>query len=285
MLQRGTVNMIASGDAVATTAIMLTELVGLAAGRNLLTGEKITPRRVWLLTAQEDQSELDRKLAAVCKSFGISTRDLNNRLFAQSVAGRKLHVAALNAGGHPEVDKAVVQWIERGITENAIDVLALTPLIAFHHVNPREDFDMHTVAGEVFGGIAARTRCAIETGNHLTKKSDDVSGAPALAHAMTMIRTVTPMAVNEADRFGVAVRDRKRYVKVASNAGEVAWFKLDKLDLNGDQIDIAVPWQPRPLIAIGSKTASRSSTAELSKTAQRAPERAARGQRQNRLNA
>jgi hypothetical protein len=79
----------------------------------------------------------------------------------------------------------------------------------------------------------------------LIKKSDDVSGAPALVHAMTVVRTFAPMTKNEADQHGVAVRDRNRYVKVASNTGDVAWFMLDKLDFNGDQIPIAAPWRPK----------------------------------------
>jgi threonine efflux protein len=71
--------MLAGGDAAVTTTTMLIELVGLTPGRNLFAGRKITPRRLWLLTAQVDQAELDRRIAALCKSFGISARDLANR--------------------------------------------------------------------------------------------------------------------------------------------------------------------------------------------------------------
>jgi len=124
-----------------------------------------------------------------------------------------------------------VQWLERFIAENAIDVLALTPLLGFHHVNPLRDFDMQTVAGEVFGSIAVRTRCAIEIGNRLNKKEDEASGAPALLHAMHVVRTVTTMTAGAADRFGIAVRDRDHYVKIESKTGpivvEEAWFRLD----------------------------------------------------------
>jgi hypothetical protein len=99
MLQRGTVNMIAGRDNIVTTAVALSDLVGLAAGRNLLTGENIAPRRVWFLGAQEGQSEIDRQVAVRCSRFGISTGDIDGRLFAQSLAGRLLHVAA---HGSPE---------------------------------------------------------------------------------------------------------------------------------------------------------------------------------------
>jgi hypothetical protein len=278
MYRRGTVNMIAGADHVVTAAIMLVEAVGRAAGRDLLTGEQIAPHRTWLLSAQERQDELDRKIAAVCKPLSISTSDLGDRLVAQSVAGQLLHVATLNANGRPVIDEEAVQWFESGMVGK--DVLALTPLIAFHRVNQHDDFGASVVAREVFGGIAARTQCAVELGNHLTKK-DEVSGAPALLHATHVIRTVTTMTASEADKFVIAVRDRYRYVKVESRTGPIviaeAWFRLD-----GDLDLVAVPW-PKPalpLIAIG-KTASRPSRASLPKTAQNVPKPAQRGRRRN----
>jgi hypothetical protein len=98
---------------------------------------------------------------------------------------------------------------------------------------------------------------------------------------MHTIRTVTPLSSREGDLFGVPTRNRKRHMKVAnagSTDGEVAWFKLEKIDLNGDLIDIALPW--RPSIAIGKTT-----TARLPKTAQDAAKRARRGDQRNRLRA
>jgi hypothetical protein len=135
--------------------------------------------------------------------------------------------------------------------------------------------------------IAARTRCAVELGNHLTKK-DEVSGAPALLHAMHVVRTVTTMTASEAREFCIAERERRRFVRVESKIGciavEEAWFRLD-----GDLDLIAVPW-PRPalpLIAVG-RTAPRSSPSSrsgLSKTAQSVPKPGARGRRRNQLDA
>jgi len=107
---------------------------------------------------------------------------------------------------------------------------------------------------------------------------------------MNAIRTVTPMTKNEADQHGVAVCDRNGYVKVASNAGEAAWFRLDTTDLNGDSIAVAAPWRPaiaRSAIARGKTATARSSprsAAGQSKSAPTLVKHAARGQR-NRLHA
>jgi hypothetical protein len=258
-LQRSTVNMIAGSDHTVTKAIMLTELVGLAAGRNLLTGEKITSRRVWFLDAHHDQDELDRRVAAVFKRFKISASNLNGRLFVQSVAGRLLHLARTNRHGDPEVVETAMQWLEMGITQNAIDVLAFTPLDAFHHVNCREEPDMTTLAREALGSIAVRARCAIEVGNHLTKNLE-ISGSAALLNAMSETRTVVPMTEGEADRCGVA--EPERYVRVAGTGDDVVWIELDKVGLNGDLITVAALWRPQ-----GDVTELRSSGPHKAKIA------------------
>src|SRR6266436_4719768 len=263
MYQRGTVNMIAGADHVVTAAIMLVEAVGRAAGRDLLTGEQIAPHRTWLLSAQESQDELNRRITALCGKLGIIAGELGDRLVAQSVAGQLLHVATLNANGCPVIDEEAVQWLERGVVEKSIDTLALAPLGGFHHVNSREDFDMQTVAGAL-AGIAVRTGCAIDVTTHLTKKSEEPSGAPALLHAMHVVRTVTTMTAVEADKLYIPTRERGRYIKVVGKLGPVVvaetWFRLD-----GDCELIAVPWRPdqaRRVVPIG-KTIARSSPSAI----------------------
>jgi len=245
-LQRSTVNMLAGSDHTVVTAIMLTELIGLAAGRDLVTGEEIAPRRTWLLDAHDDQRELDRRVAAVCQRFEISTNDLDGRLFAQSVAGRLLHLARMNEHGNPEIVEAAVRWLETGITRNAIDVLAFTPLDAFHRVHCRAELDMATLAREALISLAVRMRCAVQIVNHLTKaKPPEISGSAALLNAMSEIRTVVPVTASEADRCGVT--EPERYVRVVGAHGDVVWLDIEKVDLNGDEVAVAVAWRPRAL--------------------------------------
>src|SRR5262245_54196548 len=64
----------------AKTTLGLLEFVGMACGRNLLTGEKIEPLRPWYLNGEEDQDELDRRVAAICQRYGITEADCGGRL-------------------------------------------------------------------------------------------------------------------------------------------------------------------------------------------------------------
>ena len=69
----------------AKTTYGLAEFVFMACGRNQMTGEQIEPLRVWYLNGEEDQDELDRRVAAICQRYGITKSDCGDRLFVQSV--------------------------------------------------------------------------------------------------------------------------------------------------------------------------------------------------------
>jgi hypothetical protein len=117
----------------------------------------------------------------------------------------------------------------------------LSPLGAFHRVHARNELDMQIVAA-AFAGIATRNECCVTFGNPLTKGTREPSGAADLLYAMRCIRIVTPMTTEQADKFGIAVRERSRYVRVESKTGPVineTWYRLDGADL------IAVPLKPR----------------------------------------
>lgn len=291
--QRGTLNMIVGADHISTNAVMITTLIEMAAGQNLLTKEKIPQRRAWLLSASQDQSELDRQVAVACSRLEISTGDLDGRLLAQSVAADRPRIAALNVSGHPVVNEATAQWLERGIAEKSIDVLALASLMDFHDLDHGEDFHMGAV-GRVLRSVALRSDCAVVLGNHLTKKGE-VSGAPALLYAMRTTSIIVPMKAVEADKLYVPARDCGRYLRAETKIGPVAfddvWYRLD-----GDCDFVAVPWHPEkarrtvaPIAIV--KTAARSSRSpaaglpKIAKTSPTSPARATPDARKNRLNA
>ena len=85
------------------TTLGLYEAVSMAAGIQLTTGEALPTGalRVWALNGEEDQDELDRRLAAICQHYNITEADLGGRLFAQSVRDKPLRIASLQ--GHTPI--------------------------------------------------------------------------------------------------------------------------------------------------------------------------------------
>jgi AAA domain len=77
------------------------EAVEMALGRNLATGAELPqgPLRVLCLNAEEDQDELDRRVAAVCQRYDVSRADLGGRLFVKSVRDEPLRLATLRREG------------------------------------------------------------------------------------------------------------------------------------------------------------------------------------------
>lgn len=69
----------ASGKSIRTTV----DAVSMAIGRDLFTGEPMAaPLRVWLYSTEDPQEEIDRKVMAVCKRYGITAADLGGRFGA-----------------------------------------------------------------------------------------------------------------------------------------------------------------------------------------------------------
>ena len=78
------------------TTLSVFEAVTMASGRDLVTGKPLPggPLRVWLLNGEEDQDELDRRVAAVCQRYRVTQTDLGGRLFVQSVRTRQVSLPA-----------------------------------------------------------------------------------------------------------------------------------------------------------------------------------------------
>src|SRR5262249_11507795 len=77
---RGNIGATIAPGGRAKTTLALTEAIGMAAGRNLITGGKQEPLRVWKLNGEEDQNELDRRIAAICQHYEIKREDCGDRL-------------------------------------------------------------------------------------------------------------------------------------------------------------------------------------------------------------
>src|SRR5262249_54953805 len=136
------------GAGAAGMMLALVEAVGTAAGRDLLTGEKIAAGRVLHLNAAVTQNELDPQIAGIPQHYGISKADLAGRLFATSVRDAPLRLAVMGANGVAAIDRAVAQRIVDLIHKHAIDVVQLLPWVSFHAVRWNSGTDMDILAKE-----------------------------------------------------------------------------------------------------------------------------------------
>jgi RecA-family ATPase len=184
----------------AKTTMGIYEATSMAVGRDLATREALPAGelRIWVCNGEEDQDELDRRVAAVCQHYGVSKADLGGRLFVQSVRDNPLRIATL-VSNRPVIDTAVMQYVEQFIRQHAIDVFMLDPLVSFHGVVENDNGQMDVVIKEGFGAIANRTNSAGELFHHPGKAKpgqadttvEDGRGASSILWAVRSARSST----------------------------------------------------------------------------------------------
>jgi hypothetical protein len=246
------------GGGRAKTTLGLTEAISMTCGRDLLTGERITPLRVWDVNGEEDQDELDRRVTAICQRYGVSEAQCGGRLFVQSVRDKPIRFAIM-VGNAPRLDRIALDQFEEEIRTKQIDVFMIDPLVSFHSIPENDNGSMDLLLKEGLGGIASRTNSAGEVFHHPGKPKpgqadttvEDARGASAIIWAVRSARVLNFMTIEEAAKLGIGEDERRLHIRVANGKanmgpiGKASWFKLDVEKLaNGDEVACAGSWKP-----------------------------------------
>jgi hypothetical protein len=248
------------GGGRAKTTRGVSEAICMAVGFDIATKDALSggPLRVWICNGEEDQDELDRRVAATCQHYGITQADLDGRLFVQSVRDNPLRIATL-VNNRPMIDQSVLKYMGDFIRDNSIDVFMLDPLVSFHGVMENDNGHMDLVIKEGFGSIANSTNSAGEMFHHPGKAKpgqpdtsvEDGRGASAILWAVRSARVFNFMTPDEAAKLGLSEDERRLHIRIANGKanmgplGKAKWMKLVVEDLvNGDHVAVASPWSP-----------------------------------------
>jgi hypothetical protein len=258
---RGSLSLLAGRGGVGKTALRMAQLLSLASGREL-TGEHVRrPYRVLLLCFEDGLLEIDRRMQAAIKHFGVADYEIADQLFYAAVGSRqgKLVVANRNQIRQgPLVDR-----VRQAIHQTQADVLCLDPLVKTHGVAENDNNAIDFVCALLLD-LAVEFNIAIDLLHHDRKggadpgDADRARGASALVDAARLDYTLTTMSEDEANRFGIPAEERPSYVRYDSGkvnlcpAVKAIWFRLVGAPLgngteeypNGDEIQVAEPWWP-----------------------------------------
>ena len=256
--QRGQCTCSVGQDGAGKSTVSIAETVVMCTARNLL-GEQPTQRyRVWLHNADDDSTEMKRRIAAFCKRHGVPLTELEGWLFVTGKDNFKIKVVKGSNGGSVP-DAPTVDAIVKTIQDNEIDVAIFDPLIHLHTVPENNNTQVAEVA-EQFADIASLCDCSTDIVHHVRKiqngtsekefTSEDSRGGGALRAAVRALRVYNRMTTTEAEDAAIPKDLRGFYLRVDRGkanylppAVKSTWFHLASIVLdNGDDVGAVEPW-------------------------------------------
>ena len=160
--------------------------------------------------------------------------------------------------GDLKIDGVLIKCLHDQIAANKIDVVLLDPLITLHGVPEQDNSKMDRVI-RIFADIADAQNCAIGISHHMRKMAigmdedydiSDMRGASAIKDAARAARVLNRISKSEADKAGILLHERSRYIRVDrakgnnSRAAAARWLTFTDVTIdNGDEVGVLVPWQ------------------------------------------
>jgi len=219
--------------------------------------------KVWLYNNEDDQEELERRVAAAAIHVGMQASDLTDVMFVNSGENRELLIAREDPNTSYVIPVDVDAVVEQ-IKANNIKVLVVDPFAETHTVNENSNDHIKQV-GRMYRQIAQRGDCAVLLVHHTRKPSqaagdthignmDSGRGAGALSGVARVVTTLYGMTEKDADRFGIPAEERNLYIRMDDAkanlslvSNEARWFKRTSENLGngpigaGDEVGVLSP--------------------------------------------
>ena len=228
-------SLLAAGG-VGKTALRYAQFLSLATGRNL-TGEHVHLRcRVLVISLEDDENELKRRMLALMKYHRISHDDVKGWLFV-SAPGRS---AGKLLEADPVTRRTMVGTlaanIEAAIARRKPDLVSLDPFVKSHSAEENNNTVIDEVA-QILTDLGSKHNIGADAPHHVSKgaadpgNADKGRGASAMVDAARLVKTLTPMSTAEAKAFGIKEEDRRQFIRVdngkvnlARSGGVAQWL-------------------------------------------------------------
>jgi hypothetical protein len=193
------------------SSLVLVEALSMVTARRLL-GEPQSeePLRVWYYNGEDPREEIDRRVAAICKHFNITSTEIGGRLYVNSGRDTPIIVAA-RLRDQTIITIPVIEALTREIREKGIDCAIIDPFISTHDVSENDNGAIDQVAS-AYADVADETNIALELAHHTRKLPpggdgdrtvDDGRGASALVNKARSARVLNVMSKTDAGNAGV----------------------------------------------------------------------------------
>lgn len=255
---RGEATIVLSPGGIGKTTLLVGTAMSMASGIEFLgiklwTGAK----RVWLMSLEDDRSELERAIAAGVLLHNIPQ---NANLFVDSGLDQRICTAS-ETDNRLVIHEPVYDALKAEILERGIDVIIIDPFVSSHEISENDNVKIDAVAKR-WKRLAIDAGCAVVLVHHSRKNNnsettvEDSRGASSLMNAARIGLTLNRMSKKEADSFGISDQAEQRSIFRVDNgkanrspADKAAWFKIESVDIgNGtakrpaDKVGAVASW-------------------------------------------
>ena len=270
LAKKVTVLVAPGGAGKSTFSLMMA--ISKATGRNILDISPIERGSVWVYNNEDDEEEMQRRVAAILENQGIPLEemfdeDVNGKhqkplLFMNSGEEDRFRIARKVEGQIKPLD---MKWAIQQIQQNNIKLMIVDPLVSTHPCNENDNGEMEAIA-DMYRTIAQITGCAVILIHHTKKPQDADSsghegnmdtlrGASALSGVARIIATFFGMSAKRAKEYNIPDNMRWKYVglmmakaNMSAATSDVRWFeKIGQRigqcneDMDGEEVGVLRP--------------------------------------------
>jgi RecA-family ATPase len=249
----GHMTVIVSPGAVGKSSFGILASVAVALGRDdMVPGhDRVKQGNVLLINGEDDQDELDRRLAGVLQEYGIEPSELAGKLFLQSFYGGTPRLADYDKRKDKVSPGPLFLELITYCLEHDIRLIIIDPLIGFHGAPENLNEAMEQVSA-ILRAVAHETGAALMVMHHTRKTGGNSEahagdqesgrGAISLIWAARIAKTLARMSKDTAKKMKLGwdvgldlrrVDDAKaNYTRANEDA---VWFRMKSTQIANDE--------------------------------------------------
>lgn len=256
LLLRGYMTEIIAPPGIGKSVLSVSIAMSVATGHPLLVRDVVEAGPALVINNEDDDDEIDRRVAAIVQRFDVPRHLVNGNLWIQSGYEAPFRIAYTD-----DSDTVTATSVRADIVafclEHDVRVVVADPFVSTHDAEENSNTAIEQVAA-IYRGIAKEANVAIMLVHHARKASSGEAqagdmesgrGASALTGAARVIYTLARMSKETAQEWGVDWESQGSRMFRFDNAktnfsprdAEADWFEIESVQIgNGDWVGVPV---------------------------------------------
>lgn len=259
ILSRGATTVLVAPGGVGKSQLALAMAADLGTGRGLLGFHIFQRVPVWYLNLEDDEDELDRRIAAFRLVHDVAWNEIEDWFFAHQGSERPVCMAKVD-----EEDGSTIVFPDRdeiiaGARASEVGAIWVDPFIKSHKLDENSNPQMDA-ALTAWTEVAQECECAIGLVHHVRKgmavSIDAARGAKSVTDAARVGLLLSAMADEEAQALGIEAKRTHHFLRLDNAKANLApafdatWFEMVERNLgnatsvypNGDTVATLTRW-------------------------------------------